>query len=215
MTTGPLIVIGAGGHAKVVIDVLRAWRSDAEIAGLVDRDLAARPVNGVPVIGNDASLPELRSQGIRQAVVALGDNALRFKIGAQLRELGFQLLSPVSPAACLSSTARIGAGVVVMPGAVINADAEVSDLAIVNSGAVVEHDCRVGAAAHLAPRTAAAGGVAIGQRTLIGVGASIIPGISIGDDVVVGGGACVVSDLPSGVLALGVPARIIQISRSR
>ncbi len=207
---GQLVIVGAGGHAKVIVDLLRAAHPSLELIGFTDLDPSARAVMGLPVLGDDRELSGLRAAGVAYAFAALGDNAVRSRMGARLQDLGFRLPNAVSPRAAISPAARLGQGVAVMAGAVINADAAIGDLAIVNSGAVVEHDSHIGAAAHVGPGCAVAGGVRIGERTLLGVGASVVPGVTIGADVVVGAGASVTDDLPDGVRALGVPARAVR-----
>lgn len=211
MPDGPVVVLGAGGHAKVVLEVLR--EAGETVVGLTDADPAPRAVLGAPVLGTDAALPDVLARGCRRAFVALGDNAVRRRVAEQAMALGFELASAISPRAVVSPSARLGRGVAVMAGAVINADAEIGDLAIVNTGAVVEHDCRLGAAAHLGPRAALAGGVVVGEGAFLGVGASVIPGVTIGAAAVVGAGACVVRDVPEGARIAGVPARALLARR--
>jgi UDP-perosamine 4-acetyltransferase len=207
---GQLVIVGAGGHAKVIVELLRAAHPGLALIGFTDRDAAPRTVLGLPVLGGDEMLQRLRAEGVEAAFVALGDNAVRAELGDRLQMLGYRLPTVVSPRAAVSPSARLGVGVAVMAGAVINADAEIAELAIINTGAVVDHDVQVGRAAHLGPGCAVAGGVRIGARTLLGVGASVAPGVTIGADVVVGAGACVVQNLPDGVVAVGVPARPVR-----
>ena len=201
-----VVIIGGGGHAKVVIESLRA-RGET-VAAIVDADPTPREVLGVPVVGDDLALPGLRGQGLSRLFVAIGDNRLREKLGRRAREQGFTLANAIHPSAILSPTVRLGEGVAVMAGVAVNADASVGDLAIVNTGAVVDHDCVLGAACHLGPASALAGGVTVGERAFLGVGARAIPGVTIGADTIVGAGGVVVRDLPDGVLAIGVPAKI-------
>lgn len=203
----PVLVIGAGGHAKVVIDSLRA--SGFTIAGLLDADATPRQVAGAPVIGDDFHLPRLRAEGLSHAVVAMGDNAVRERVGASARAAGFTLVNAVHPAATVSPSASMGEGVAVMAGAVVNAETRVGDLAIVNTGACVDHDGDLLPACHIAPRVALAGNVRVGARALVGVGASVIPGVSIGADAVVGAGAAVIGDVAAGTAVAGVPARLL------
>lgn len=201
-----VVIIGGGGHAKVVIESLRA--AGETVAAIVDADPTPRQVLGVPVRGDDLVLPELRGQGLSRLFVAIGDNRLREKLGRRGRELGFSLVNAVHPSAVISPSAKLGAGVAVMAGAVVNADSEIEDLAIINTGAIVDHDCRLGVACHLGPASALAGGVSVGPRAFLGVGARAIPGVTIGADTIVGAGGVVVRDLPDAVLAVGVPAKI-------
>lgn len=204
------MIVGAGGHAKVVIELFRAARPNLTIVGLTDADPTRREVLGVPVIGDDSDLPRLRADGVTHAFVAIGDNRARDAAGRRLDMMGFEVARVVSPAATVSPSANLARGVAVMAGAVINAEAHVGAFAIVNTGARVDHDCRIGQAAHVGPGASLCGSVLVGERALIGVGASVIPGVSIGADTVVGGGACVARDLPAGVTAVGVPARIVE-----
>ena len=205
----PVVVIGAGGHAKVVIELIRA-QGLYEVMGCTDRDPRRRDVIGAPILGSDDVLSDLYAQGIRHCFVALGDNALRRKVATQVTALGFQLVNAISPKAVVSPSARIGRGVAVMAGAVINADATIGDLAIVNTRAAIDHDCRIGEAAHVAPRAALAGNVRIGPLAFVGAGATIVPGISIGESTVIGAGATVISNLGRNLVAVGVPAKPVQ-----
>jgi UDP-perosamine 4-acetyltransferase len=203
---GGVVIIGGGGHAKVVIESLRA--AGETVAAIVDADPTPREVLGVPVVGDDLALQGLREQGLSKLFVAVGDNRLRQTLGRKARELGFGLVNAIHPSAILSASARLGDGVAVMAGAVVNADSHVGDLAIINTGAVVDHDGRLGVSCHVGPASALAGGVTIGDRAFLGVGVRVIPGVTIGADTIVGAGGVVVRNLPDAVLAIGAPAKI-------
>ena len=201
-----VVVIGAGGHAKVVIDCLRhaGWN----VIGCTDADPTPRSCAGVPVLGTDDMLESLRDQGVAHAFCALGANGLRERVGRKLHDLGFSLPSYQGPGAIVSSTVRIGAGVAIMPGAVVNIDTVIGDFAIINTNANVDHDGVIGRAVHIGPGAALAGEVTVGDRTFIATGSAVIPQRVIGSDTIVGAGSVVVRDLPSGVVAFGNPARI-------
>lgn len=203
-----LVVLGAGGHAKVVLEILR--EGGADVIGLLDHDTTPRRVLGVEVIGDDGRLGELRDAGVCRAFVAVGDNRLRAELARKVQAAGYVLANAISPGAKVSASVQLGHGIAVMGGAVINAEAQLADLAILNTGAILDHDVSLGEAAHVGPGCALAGGVRVGARVFLGVGVSVIPRATIGDDTVVGAGACVVSDLPASVLAVGVPARVIR-----
>jgi UDP-perosamine 4-acetyltransferase len=207
--SSPLLLIGAGVHAKVVIELLRA-AGEHEIVGLVDLDLDAPPVLGVSVVATDADLSRLHQKGIKHAFVGIGDNQRRLQMGRYLREIGFEIANAVSPAAVVSVSARLGRGIAVMAGVVINADSRIDDFAIINTHASVDHDCWVAEGAHVAPGSTLAGNVKIGRLALIGAGATAIPGISIGENAIVGAGACVIRDIPAAARAWGVPAKIMR-----
>jgi sugar O-acyltransferase (sialic acid O-acetyltransferase NeuD family) len=200
-----LLLLGAGGHARALIELLRdaGW---PEPAGLLD-DSAAGTVLGVPVLGPLADLARRREEGIAAAAVAIGDNRLRLALGDRLAAAGYALPSLVHPSALLAGSARLGPGVVVLPRVVLGAAVAVGRLAILNTGAIVEHDGRIGEGAHLAPGAVLGGGVTVGPAATIGIGAALRPGVTIGAGAVVGVGAAVVADVAAGVTVTGVPAR--------
>lgn len=203
---GQVVVIGAGGHAKVVIEALR-W-SGWTVIGCTDGDPTPRTILGVPVIGGDEVLPSVRASGVSHAFPAFGNNSLRERVGDQLLELGFEVPIAMGPNVNLSPSATVGRGVALFAGSTVNAEATLNDFVIINTGASVDHDSRIGRAAHIAPGCALAGCVTVGDRAFLGAGVSVIPGIDIGSDTVVGAGSVVVRDLPSGVTAMGAPARM-------
>lgn len=203
----PVIIVGAGGHAKVCIELLQAMGET--VLCCVGASDSPPTCLGLPVLHGDHHLARLREEGHTRAFVALGPNRLRAKLGQQVRELGYELVNAVSPAAVVSPSARLGAGIAIMAGAVINAEASIGDLAIVNTGATVDHDCSIGAAVHLAPQCALAGNITVGAGTFLGVGCKVIPGIDIGTYSTIGAGAVVIGQVPSNVTAVGVPARVV------
>ena len=202
-----VVVVGAGGHAAVVIEALQA--AGHTVVGVVDPRPAEPHVLGVPVLGGDECLPGLLADGIGAAVVALGSNRLRQSIGASLLAQGYALPAVVHPGASVSPTASVGAGAVVMNRAVVGTRTRVGELAIINTGAVVDHDNDIGPGAHVAPGVALAGNVRVGERALIGVGSAVRPGIRIGSDAVVGVGSAVVADVADGLVVGGAPARVL------
>lgn len=200
-----IVVVGAGGHAKVVIELLRD--NDFNVIGCTDRDTTSRKILGVPVIGNDDILLQVLREGIKSAFVALGENKLRSTLGQKLWNYGFMMPSIISRNSVISSSSKIGQGVAIMAGAIINADSEVGDFAIINTNASVDHDCIIGDGSHIAPGATLAGGVRIGSRVLVGIGASVLPDLEIGDDAILGGGSVAIAAIPSNVTAVGHPAK--------
>lgn len=201
-----VVIIGAGGHAKVVIEILEE-AGGYQIAGCTSPGGEGQ-VLGLPVLGGDEILPELRASGVRCAFVALGDNRARLRAIRAVTAAGFELVNAISRRASVSPRVRLGQGIAVMAGAVINVDSELADGVIVNTGATLDHDCRIGACAHIAPGVHLAGGVTVGEGAFLGAGSTAIPGIAIGAWTVVGAGAAIVRDLQAEVTAMGVPARV-------
>jgi len=211
MTKQGLVLIGAGGHARVVLDIVRqAARYD--IIGLLDRNSALHgtSLDGVPVLGGDDRIEVLRQQGVTHALVAIGDNETRCRLAAGLTARGFSLATAIHPKAIVAPDVSVGAGTVMMAGVVVNPGASIGENAIVNTGATVDHDCTIGACAHIAPGVHLGGGVRVGRLTLVGIGASVIQYKTIGCNVVVGTGAAVIHDVPDNVLVVGVPARVVR-----
>lgn len=207
-----VVGLGAGGHAKVVIDILRLM--GLEPAALLDSkaSLWGATILGVPVIGGDDLLPSLRSEGITRAFVGVGgagDTGPRRRLYLLLCELGFDVVSAVHPAAVVSRAASIGRGATLMAGSIVNAGATLGDNVIVNSGAIVEHDCAIADHVHIATGARLAGTVWVGECSHIGLGASVRESKHIGQNVIVGAGAAVVADVPDNVVVVGVPARVM------
>ncbi len=200
---GPVAVIGAGGHAKVVIATLQA--AGFAVTAVFD-DASAKwgsELLGVPVRGAVAELAGLDGVAL---VIAIGDNAARAKMAARLGE-GRPWVSVVHPGALVHPSVKLGPGTVVFAGAVVQPDTRIGAHAIVNTGASVDHDCRIGDFAHLAPGVRLAGGVEVGDGALLGIGSVVKPSLVVGAWTTVGAGGAVVNDLPGGITAAGVPAK--------
>jgi sugar O-acyltransferase (sialic acid O-acetyltransferase NeuD family) len=208
-----VLLLGGGGHAKCVIDAMRAWRSYTPVGVL---DLPGRrgdTVLGVKITGSDSDLPAFYKRGLRLAFVSLGstgDPARRLALWDLAEKAGYEFPNIIHPASIVSEHARLGEGVYIGPGAIVNAGASVGDGCIVNSGAIVEHDCRLGNFVHVAPGAVLSAGVTVGDRSHIGTGACTAQYLAIGEDTVVGAGSVVVKNLPAKAVCVGNPARKIK-----
>lgn len=203
------VLIGAGGHAKVIADIL-AHRKDLEVIGCTDRNAVGKVLH-LDVLGDDSLLPLLfRQQQASHAFVAIGDNRLRLKLAAYAASVGFRFIQAVSRHACVSGSAVLGHGVAVMPGAIVLPEVRIGDHSIINTGASVDHECRIGAGCHIAPGSNLAGQVTVGDGSFLGTGVKVIPGVTIGKGCIVGAGAVVIRDIPDCCTAVGVPARILK-----
>lgn len=203
-----VVIVGAGGHAKVCIELLRAM--DVSVACCIGGEDSGDRCLDLPVYKGDAHLERLRAEGHDAAFIAIGSNALRQRLGRFARQLGYRLVNAISPAATISPTASLGAGVAIMAGAVVNASSTIADLTIINTLASVDHDCQIEEAAHIAPHCGLAGNVSVGERTFLGVGCKVIPEIVIGPDVLAGAGSVIVSNVPAGSRIAGVPAKPLE-----
>jgi len=203
-----LIIYGAGGHGRVILEAALAG-SGFDVVGFIDDDPDCHGAthHGVPVLGS-ADILQRPEYADCLLIVGLGDGAARRTIVNGLGDRSFAIVQ--HPSAVVGLGAMLGEGAVVLPMAVIHTDAKIGPHAIVNTSATVDHDSEVGAFAHLSPGAHLGGNVQIGEGTHIGLGASVIPGVRIGKDVVVGAGAVVVDDVSDGLRVAGVPARAIQ-----
>jgi UDP-N-acetylbacillosamine N-acetyltransferase len=205
-----LVIWGASGHARVVADIIQL-RCEFEIVGFLD-DLdphaQGREFCGLPVLGGRERLPGLRAQGVSHAMLGFGNCAARLRLGALLRSEGFELATAVHPAATVARDVEVGGGSVVAAGAVINPAAVIGENVIVNTNAGVDHECVIASGAHICPGVRLAGKVSVGEAAWVGIGSTVIEGITIGAGALIGAGSLVLGDIPAGMVAYGVPAKI-------
>lgn len=203
-----IVLIGAGGHCKSVLDSLLELKT-YDVIGITDMQTNLE-IMGVKVIGNDDILEELFNSGINNAFISLGsigDTNIRRRIYNNLKKIGFKLPTIIDKTAIVSKYATVGEGVFIGKGAIINSSAYIGKNAIINSGAIVEHDCSIGEFVHIAPGTTMSGGVSIGDNSHIGTGSSIIQGISIGESCIIGAGSVVVKNIEDNSKVYGNPGR--------
>ena len=211
-TGTPLIVLGAGGHARVLLDALRLRH--CEPLGVTDPDasLWGSAVLGVPVLGDDNRIQDFAPNEV-MLVNALGSTmstALRQAVWERWRGRGYQFTGVRHLTAVVAQSAELEADVQVLAGSLIGVDAYLGHNSIVNTGVIVEHDCRVGQHVHLAPGVTLSGNVTVGDGSHLGTGCTVIQDVDIGQGCVVGAGAVVVRNLEPFTLAVGVPARVIK-----
>lgn len=202
-----LVVLGGGGHGKVVADAAALQRAWSTIAFVDDRRAPGDRVEAWPVVGRFADVPALLSGDDTDVVVALGDNRMRVEWMRRLLAVQARLATVVHPTAIVSPCASIGAGTVLAAAAVVNPGARVGRAVIVNTGATVDHDCDVRDGVHLSPGVHLGGGVLVDEGAWVGIGASVRHGMRIGAGAMVGAGAAVVADVAPGTTVVGVPAR--------
>lgn len=204
------VILGGGGHARVLIDALAESATPHRLA-VVDADAArwGALLLDVPIVGGDDRLAALAAAGATHFAIGLGgasDNGPRRLLYGRALELGLSPLAVVHPRATISRWARIGPGAQLLAGAIVNANAALGEGVIVNSGAIVEHDCRIGDFVHVATGARLASGAIVGAGAHIGAGATVRQLVTIGANAVVGAGAVVVSDVAPNQTVAGVPA---------
>ncbi|SDR70139.1 acetyltransferase [Gramella sp. MAR_2010_147] len=201
-----MIIYGASGHAKVIIDIITS-SNNKPIDFLLDDDRSLKKLLEFRV--NHDITPEMLNQ---KAVIAIGDNLTRKKVSKLLKSAFCSAL--VHKSAVLSNYVEIGDGTVVMANAVINSSSKIGRHCIMNTAAVVEHDVSISDFVHISPAATITGNVEIGEGSHVGAGATIIPGIKIGKWVTIGAGTIVVSDVPDYAVVVGNPGRIIKYNKS-
>ena len=190
-----MILYGASGHAKVIVDILEA--NGQKIDFIVDDNPSLTELLGYEVRCNAGEYDE--------AIISIGSCEIRKKVVESLKVNKY--LTEVHPSAVVSPRAVIDEGTVVMQGAIVQSCAKIGKHCIVNTGASVDHDCEIGDFVHVAPHATVLGGVKVGEGSWIGAGAVIKQYITIGKNCMIGAGAVVLNDVPDGVTVVGVPAR--------
>ena len=202
-----LIVWGAGGHGKVVLDVARSMGCFEHIA-FVDDDStrAGKTFCGCEVMYSPEVLHRFPGCAF---VVAVGNNSARARCFNRAVQAGLLPTTLIHPRAIVAPSAVIELGTVIMPIAVINADSAIGQNCIINTAAVVEHDCRIAAHVHISPRAVLGGSVTVEPFAHIGMGAVVLPGAIVGEECIVGAGAVVIEQAPARCTVAGVPARAL------
>ncbi|HEY4934471.1 MAG TPA: acetyltransferase [Terriglobales bacterium] len=205
----PYIVVGASGHAKVLVDALR--KQNEHVLGFVDprEDLWGKQILGAPVLGGDEVVLERTPSSIHMAngIGSIGSVAKRKRAYEWYVEKGYFFPAVIHPSSVVGDQVTIGKGVQLMAGSVVQTGTVLGDNVIVNTNASVDHDCWIEEYVHVAPGAVLSGGVKVGKGTHIGVGAVVIQGIRIGSDCIVAAGAVVIRDISSGAKVGGVPAK--------
>lgn len=209
MSDLPFVVIGGGGHAKVVIGLLTA--RSLPIEGYVENipPHNGEDIFGVPCLGTDEAL-EAFPPGRARLAIGIGDGEIRAGLFERFISAGYCMPHLIHPSATVDPTADIADGVQVMAGAVLQADAKLAENIVLNTGCRIDHDCLIGRHALIGPGAVLCGGVSIGEHVTIGANATVIQGVTIGDHAVVGAGAVVLQNVNARIRVAGVPAKEIE-----
>jgi sugar O-acyltransferase (sialic acid O-acetyltransferase NeuD family) len=208
-----IVIIGASGHAKVVIDVIEQQGS-FKIVGLIDSfKQPGTRLMGYDIIGQEDAIPQLiATESISGGIIAIGHNWVRHQMAKDIRQRipGFLFVSAIHPSARVAREVLVGQGVVIMAGVSINPGTQIGDFCFINTNASVDHDNVLGQFSCLQPNAATGGNVRIGSFSAVSIGANIIHNVNIGPHSVIGAGSTVLSDIPDSVVAYGTPCRTIR-----
>jgi len=204
-----VVIIGAGGNAKKIVDLL--CQVETDILGYISTEKKASIIYGYPVLGNIDEIEELSSKyQINKAIVSIGDNFIRKKMADKVLKFGINLVNAIHPNAVISPTVRIGKGNTIMAGVIIQADACIGDCCLIDSNSVIEHDSSISDFSSVAPGSVLCGTVQVGQVSAIGAGAVVLEKRKIGDHCVIGACSLVTHSISDYKLAYGIPAKVIR-----
>lgn len=196
-----MILYGASGHAKVIIDILH--KNNIEVSKIIDDEPKSKDIFNIPV--EKSSLTENNE---KKVIISIGNNEIRKKISEKYQ---FDYQTIMHPSAVISEFSKIGNGTVIMANAVVNSDSEIGKHCIINTSAIVEHDCKISDFVHISPNASLAGNVEVGEGAHIGIGSCVIQGVKIGKWATIGAGAVIIRDVPDFATVVGNPGRIIKI----
>ena len=210
----PVVIIGAraDGHAKVVLEILKAGKK-YDVIGFIDDDpkKKGKSIKGLKVIGNTDDLVKLRkNKKAKGAMVAIGDNPMRRKLSEKIIKSGLKLINAIHPTVYKDPDVKIGKGCYIGQGVIIVTGTVIGNCVNIHTGATIDHDNIIEDGANLGPGVHTAGRVKIGGDAFLGTGAIVIPDASVGHGTIVGAGGVVINNLPAGITAVGVPVRIIK-----
>ncbi|MGX6591140.1 acetyltransferase [Cetobacterium ceti] len=199
-----IIIIGSGGHAKVIIDILE--RSNKKIYGILDDDLNKKDLKvlGYSILGTTKDIEKYKQN--YSFIIGIGNNAIRKKIAIENKDLNYE--QAIDPSAIISKNIKIGTGTVIMPGAIINIDSKIGNHCIINTGAIIEHDNIIEDYVHISPGVSLGGTVKIGETTHVGIGSTVINNINVGKKNIIGGGTVVIRSINDNNFIVGVPGII-------
>jgi sugar O-acyltransferase (sialic acid O-acetyltransferase NeuD family) len=206
----PVIILGGGGHAKVLIDALLLQRR--KVLGYIARDKGEERILGFSYLGDERMILEWDPKKLKlvNGLGSIRSTSSRKELYDRFRRKGYHFESVVHPSAVIASGVRLEEGVQIMARVVVGPESRLGTNTLVNTGAVVDHDCNIGAHVHIAPGAVLNGNVRIEGRVHVGTGAIIIQGLVIGSNSVIGAGSVVIDDVPEGVTVVGVPAKVIR-----
>jgi sugar O-acyltransferase (sialic acid O-acetyltransferase NeuD family) len=199
-----MYLFGAGGHCKVVIDIIVASEVHT-IESVIDHNPKSDFIFDIPIVNYN----QVENFGEKEFIVSIGDNKKRKRVVGLIEAI---FVKGIHPTSIVSRFAKVLEGTVVMAGAIINANSYVGKHCIVNTGAIIDHDCVIEDFVHVSPNVSVAGNVKIGEGAHLGIGVTVIQGITIGKWAVLGAGAVIIENVPDYAVVVGVPGKIIKFN---
>ena len=205
----PIIIIGAGGHAKVLLDTLLL--QGVSVLGISDTDppKIGSSLFGIKVFGGDEIFKDFPPASVHcvNGLGSINSMDLRKKLFESYKDKGYFFAQVIHPSALIAREVTIGEGSQIMAGAIIQPSTSIGKNCILNTGVSIDHDCEIQDHVHVAPGVTLSGSVKVGRESHIGTGAVVIQNITIGERVLIAAGAVVTQNIPDGVHVKGVPAR--------
>ena len=202
-----IVLIGAGGHLKSVLDTIIRSNEYNQVVITDPQMIPGTEILGCKVVGTDDELERLKREGFNFAFISIGsikDTSLRRQLAEKLKRVGFKSPIIIDPSAIIAESAKIGEGTFIGKGVIINTDAKVGSYSIINSGSIIEHECCVGDFTHVAVGSTLCGGVTIEDDSLVGSGSVIIQGVRIGKHSIVGANSTVLTNVEDGMKVYGI-----------
>jgi acetyltransferase EpsM len=199
-----MYLFGAGGHCKVVIDIILASEVH-KIESVIDHNPKSDCIFDIPIL----HFNQFENFEEKEFIVSIGDNKKRKRVVALIEAI---FVIAIHPKSVVSRFSEVSPGTVVMAGAIINANTIVGKHCIINTGAIIDHDCIIEDFVHVSPNVSVAGNVTIGEGAHLGIGVTVIQGITIGKWAVLGAGAVIIENVPDYAVVVGVPGKIIKFS---
>jgi sugar O-acyltransferase (sialic acid O-acetyltransferase NeuD family) len=209
-----VLIIGAGGHGRVVLDILQQDGTHAPV-GFLDNNPAiqGRRVDGLPVHGGVGDLKRIHAElDIAGVIIAIGDNGTRRALARQADAAGIELVNAIHPAATLAMTTTLGRNVVICAGAVVCDHCQIGSSVILNTGCIVDYQTMIGEGSHICPGVRIGGRVKVESGAFVGIGATVIPNVTLGCECIIGAGSVVIEDVPSLCTVVGVPGRPVKLA---
>lgn len=199
-----MYIIGAGGHAKVIVDIILA--NQGQISGVWDENPVADFFLDHPILGNLKAYADLKND---QFIIAIGNNKVRKQIASQLLQ---STIKAIHPSSYVATSVKMGNGSVCMANSSVNIASIIGEHVIINTNASVDHDCKIANFVHISPQVGLAGNVEVGEGTHIGIGACVIQGVKIGKWATIGAGAVILKDVPDYAVVVGNPGKVIKFN---